>query len=135
MTKKKQWNGQDFLIGEYQLGYRMVDLWAIPNNEGGSCNLCMGNNKSWIKVGMDYDHFDRPYMVLFHEVMELCMIDLGVSYKPLAFEPDVSDVRHFMYNHNQHTEIASRTSWFIMKCNSDFHAAFKTVSKWRKSNK
>lgn len=84
---------------------------------------------------MSYDHFDRSYMVLFHEVLEMIMMDMGVSFKPMSFEPNVSDVRNFMYNHNQHTEIASRASWFIMKCDQDFKAAFKQAQKWRKKLK
>src|SRR4051812_12512056 len=59
---------QPFLIGRYQLGWRMVNLYAMPDAIGGHFNLCRDKTDAEIHVGMDYSSSAYPFGVLCHEV-------------------------------------------------------------------
>lgn len=135
MSKKKEWDGEEFLIGNYQLGYRMVDLYAMPDKLGGHYNLCYDGKHPFMKIGMDYDDVRISHSVLTHEVMEMTMADMDCSFKSMGFEGNASDCRWFFMNHNNFTEIASRSSWFLFNAHADFLAAFKKVSQWKKKQR
>jgi len=138
MKKKKpakKWNGQPFLIGRYQLGWRMVNLYAEPNDTGAWFNLCRDGQDAQIHCGMDYHGAVWAFGVLCHEVWEMAMDDAGCAYKPKAFEEGASDVVSFFFNHNQHTEITARASFFIWSCFDEFVAAHKFCRHHRKEQK
>lgn len=119
-----------FKIGRYQLGYRMVNLWAMPDESGGWYSMCGSGEESQIRVGMNYTSDDKPFAILMHEVIEMCADDLNALYKPTnCFEDGASDSRFFHYNHNQHTEIASRVAWFIQSSMEDFKKAYRKTRR------
>lgn len=134
MTKKKakteQWNGQKFSIGRYQLGFRMVEVFILPEGFGGSFSLCPKKGDSLMEIGMAYDYRSESYGVLLHEAMEAALTDAECSFKPNAFEQDASDIRRFFFDHNQFTEAIARTNWFLCQLREDFDAAWKKVAKW-----
>jgi len=132
---KKKWNGEDFLVGKYQLGYMMVDVWAMSGEGGGRFNLCCDDKHPFMYVSLGYPAYCDAHAVLCHEAMEAVLTDMGLSYKPLCFVENASDVRHFMFNHNQFSEVASRVSYFLLKCHDDMLAAHKIVQKWKKKQK
>lgn len=132
--QKSEWNGQPFLIGRYQLGYRMVSLWAEPGTSGGWFNLCKNQDEAQIHVCMEYKDLGYAFQVLSHEVWEMACDDERVIMEPKnAFVESASDCVWFFYNHNQHTEITARASYFILSCVDDFRAAFKKFRELKRN--
>jgi hypothetical protein len=112
-----------FKIGTYQLGYRMVDLWGNPDKCGALFNLCKSQKPAMIETGLKYQDPSEAFGVLCHEVWEMVMQDMGCALTPLAFMPQASDTGMFVFNHNQHTEISARASYFLWQCFDDFKKA------------
>lgn len=124
-----------FLIGRYQLGWRMVNLWAEPELLGGNFNLCRNRQDAQIHIGMDHRDPAEVFAVLCHEVWEMVMDELCCALTPKAFEPNASDTYQFHFNHNQHTEISSRASYFVWQCMDDFKKAHAKCRKAKKRNR
>lgn len=101
----------------------MVSLFAEPELIGANFNLCRRGAEAQIHVGMDYGDPAEAFGILCHEVWEMAMEDNASSFKPNAFIEDASDCRWFFFNHNQHTEISARASYFIWECMEDFKKA------------
>jgi hypothetical protein len=118
-----------FLIGRYQLGWRMVNVYADPNLLGGHFNLCRHGAEPQITIGMDHRSADESYGVLVHETLEMLMDDMGCAFIPKVFETNASDTYRFMFNHNQHTEISSRAAHFFWQCWNEFNKAFDLCRK------
>lgn len=132
---KAKWDGQPFLIGRYQLGFRMVSLWAETTNGGGWFNLCKDQAEAQIHVGMDYKDLGFAFQVLCHEVWEMACDEKGCVFEPKsAFVSSASDCVWFAYNHSQHTEICAHASFFLLSCVDDFRAAYRKVKQWSKSH-
>lgn len=132
----KKWNGEPFIIGRYQLGYRMVTLWAEPGTGGAWLNLCRNKEEAQIHVHMEDRDPAYSFAHLCHEVWEMTIDEMHCEYrKTNAFMDTTSDVVHFFYNHNEHTEISSRASFFIWCCIEDFKAAHRKFKQLRASQK
>jgi len=116
---------KEFLIGRYQLGWRMVNLYADPLGAGAWFNLCRNQQDAQIHVGMDYNNVEHPFANLCHEVYEMSADDAGCLFKPKAFEEGASDLVRFFMDHNEFTEVSSKASYFIWQCAEDFKKAFK----------
>lgn len=135
--KAEQWSGQPFLIGRYQLGYRMVNLWAEPGAGGAWLNMCKNGEEAQIHVHME-DSKDPAYVFshLCHEVWEMAIDELHCEFrKTNAFMDTASDTIHFFYDHNQHTEITCRASFFVWSCIEDFKAAHRKFQQLRGAEK
>lgn len=124
-----------FLIGRYQLGWRMVNLYAQPHEKGAYFNLCYRGKDAYIHVGMDHRDCAEAFGCLCHEVWEMIMDELTCCFRPKAFQENASDVFHFFFNHNQHTEISARASYFIFNAFNDFKKAHLLCEKHRKKVK
>lgn len=122
-------DAKEFLIGRYQLGWRMVNLYAMPNLTGGWYNMCLDGREAEIHVGMDYSDPAEAFAVLCHEVWEMAMNEAGCAFKPQAFIENASDICRFFFNHNQHTEITARASFFTFMCFDAFKAAHAQCRK------
>lgn len=132
--KAEQWNGQPFLIGRYQLGYRMVSLWAEPGTGGAWLNMCKDGQEAQIHVHMEDRDPAYTFGHLCHEIWEMAIVELHCAFrKTNAFMDTASDTIHFLYDHNQHTEISCRASYFVWKCIEDFRAAHKKFKNLRKA--
>lgn len=136
MKKPKKWNGEAFLIGRYQLGFRMVNLWAEPGTGGAWLNMCRDGQEAQIHVHMEDDDPSYSFGHLCHEVWEMTIDELHCEFrKTNAFMSTASDTVHFFYDHNQHTEICCRASYFIWKCLDDFKAAHRHFKQFRAKKK
>lgn len=118
-----------FKIGTYQLGWRMVELWAQPGETGATFNLCCHQKIATIKCGMNYKDPAEAFACLCHEVWEMAMDELMCCYRPKAFVEHASDTYHFSFDHNQHTEISARASYFIYTCFDDFKKAHAKIRR------
>jgi hypothetical protein len=118
-----------FLVGRYQLGWRMVRVYASPEERGGHFNLCRNSEEPQITVGMDQRYAEDAFGVLMHEALEMLMDDMGCAFIPKVFETNASDTYRFMFNHNQHTEICARAAHFFWQVWNDFNGAIKVCQK------
>jgi hypothetical protein len=124
-----------FLIGRYQLGWRMVNLYGVPKLAGANFNLCRDRDDSFIECGLDCRDPAEALGWLCHEAWEMTMEDMVCCYRPKSFNENASDTYHFFFDHNQHTEICSRASFFLWQCWDDFKRAHrKAHRKARKSH-
>ena len=115
-----------FLIGRYQLGFRMVSLWAESGRSGGWFNLCKDQAEVQIHVCIDYKDEGYAWQVLCHEVFEMAADEMKCVFEPKnAFVGTASDCCFFFYDHNQHTEIVARASYFILSCIDDWKKAYR----------
>lgn len=113
-------------IGTYQLGYRWVDLYYDPETTGGNFTwVPKGKSHSEMVIGFNYGYSDKPYGTLFHEALEAAAADVNGRFNREGFDGDASDVVVFMFDHNQHSEISARVSYFIKQCHEDFFKAWK----------
>lgn len=123
---------KSFKIGRFQLGWRMVDLWAEPHATGAWFNLCQNRQDAQIHLGMSMTDPAEVHGVLLHEVFEMCLDDLGHAYKPKAFCDGASDIYRFFFDHNQFTEVAARSAFFMFTCHDAFLKAHAKVHRKRK---
>lgn len=135
MKKGEKWAGQPFLIGRYQLGYRVVNLWAEPGKGGAWFNLCKGGTEeAQIHVHMEDEDPAYAFSHLCHEIWEMALDDQhAVFHKSNAFMDSASDACHFFYDHNQHTEVSCRASFFVWKCMEAFKAAHAKFKEHREA--
>jgi hypothetical protein len=131
--KQEEWNGQAFIIGRYQLGYRMVTLWAEPGTGGAWLNLCKNKEEAQIHVHMQDRDPAYSFGHLCHEIWEMATDELHCLFrKTNAFMDSASDTVHFHFDHNQHTEINCRASYFVWQCMEDFKAAHRKFAEHAK---
>lgn len=114
-------------IGRYQLGYRMVNLYADTGSNGNFA-LCKNNKEATIHVGFDAANEVDAFNVLCHETFELASADKDATFRADGFMDFASDSVWIICNHNQFTEIVARAAYFIWVSYKDFR---KT---WRKIN-
>lgn len=114
------------LVGRYQLGWRMVNLYINPQATGASFNICLNEQDAFIIVGYDPQYY-QSFVWLCHEVFEMAADDEKCVFRPKAFEDGASDVVHIFMNHNQYTEVAAKSGYFIAKCQNDFNKAHSKV--------
>ena len=50
-----------------------------------------------IEIGVENGHDDEIFMIICHEVMEVCAVEMAVRFQ----RPDVGDDYIFMYDHRQ----------------------------------
>lgn len=102
------------LIGEYMMGYRNVELYAVSDDTGGNFVLSPDKGVSTMEVGLDHDHWHEVFNVLLHESLEMAMCDVGARFRPNpCFATCASDTYKFMLDHNQFTEATYRASYFV----------------------
>lgn len=123
----KQHPLKPFLIGTYQLGWRIVDVTANPSSRCGQIELVVNRKKpTQITVGMDYRDVRDAWNVLLHEALESLLADENACYKRTdLYLPDASDTFHFIFTHNQFSETVARLAWFTWLARADFEKAFK----------
>lgn len=98
----------------------------MPKQTGAWFNVCLdGTQEPQMHIGMDYPHPCDAFGVLTHEALEMVMADLNVLYRPCAFAPTASDTPIFVFNHNQHTEIAARLGFFLFDISVAFTKAYE----------
>lgn len=117
------------LLGKYQLGYRMVEVYINPESYGGWFNLCLSKQNPQIHLGLKESNFGVFMGLVCHEAWEMAAQDMRLVYKPLSFEEAASDCVSFAYNHNQHTEVCSKVGWFIYCIYEDLKKAHKEAHK------
>lgn len=120
------------MFGRFQVGYRLVEFYAMPYSTGGWFNL-VANGDRWpeIHIGMDHGCAEASHAVLTHEVMEMCLQDNHAAFQPKAFVDSASDCYQFIFNHNQFTQIAAATSYAILESYKDFHEAWNKCREIR----
>ncbi len=128
----------EFRVGIYMLGFAWVELWVDPTSDSGYFSWNPSRDRDpevpkrhpLIMVGIKDSHLWAAYAILCHEVMEAAMCDLGLRYKQTGiFQDASSDVYHFVFNHNQFTEMAARTGSYLCDCRRDFERLFNQCHK------
>lgn len=120
----------DYKIGEYQLGWRMVDLFVMPFETGGWFNCCHNGSPAQMHIGLNYDAMYKVHQVVVHEAHELAMCDQGCSFKRNdAYVDNASDCYQFIMDHNQFTEVCARAGFFL------YNTLNPLTAEWRKYRK
>jgi hypothetical protein len=125
-------------LGTFQLGLRLVKLYAVEDECNGSVKILPKDGEiPKIFVGMDCP-WDVSLAVLLHEAYELTLIDLNTRYNNApSFANSSSDYLFFM-THNQLGEAHERVGTFLEEAYSVFKAAydkFQTKKKKQKAKK
>ena len=71
------------------------DIKWDKTHQGGS--FCYGERI--INIGVEGGDDSEILMIITHELMEMCAVEMGVRFK----RPDVDDDFIFVYDHRQHT--------------------------------
>lgn len=121
-------------VGKFQLGWHMVNLYVMPYERGGMFNVNKdGHSEPEMHIGINEKDLGRIWTTLAHEAMEFAIGQVDCSYAPRnAFEPDVSDVPLFVFNHNQFTEIAARSGLFLYNVKDVIAQWWKKTASVRK---
>lgn len=122
---------EEIHLGKCQLGWRSIDLYALPHALGGSfqCMPEIGVD-SIMKIGMNYEAWSDVVEVIIHEVHEFNMCDLGLAFRPQNhYSQTCSDGVMFHFDHNQHTEACARTGYFIANYYNRLHKAWTDINK------
>lgn len=131
MVLKKLVMKEPFKFGTFQLGYRWVDVYADPANNGGSFRIVPKDKKNaQLTVGMA-QKAEHAWSVLMHEAQEAILCDMETRFRIEGFEVG-SDTCFFHYDHRQHTEICSRVAWFMWEAREAFCKAHKKCNKSKK---
>lgn len=119
----------EYQIGRYQLGWRMVNLYVMPDRTGAWFNLCRNKREAEIHCGLDCHDPAEAFAWLCHEVLEMAMDDERCAFRPKAFVDSASDLYRFVMDHNEFTEVAAKASFFIYVCMADFKKAHAVRKK------
>lgn len=105
----------DILVGKYQLGWRSVEFYVMPYENGGWFQAVPGDGRdSQMHIGLYYERWEDVLEVLLHEAHEFNMSDLNCAYRPNnVYADNCSDGVYFMMDHNQHTEACARSAYFM----------------------
>lgn len=118
-------------VGNYQLGWRYVDLY-LTDGSGGSFDINTGE-KTPQHASMEVSYrgsTSETFEILAHEAFEaaatlsLCRFKASLTYVPYA-----SDNQLFVMDHNQMSEITAQVGNFIWQVYEDLHAAIALLKE------
>lgn len=99
-------------VGTYQLGFRMVRLYADFSTANGCVMVCPDDHGlPQISVGCDAP-WDEVIGTFLHEAYELTLIDLQTRYKQRPSWSEESSDFMFFLSHNQLSEACERIGGF-----------------------
>lgn len=105
---------KQIFVGTFSLGHENVDLYALPEESGGYFYTRPDeNSKARIKVGLDHRHWDMAVDVLLHEAFEMATARAGRRYQKCGNITKGSDRYHFIFDHNDFTEICGAVAVFL----------------------
>ena len=71
------------IIGTFELGHEYVTLEAQKKETGGAFKCCHADHmRPRIKVGLDYERFDKVIGCLIHESLEFALSRLQARFSP-----------------------------------------------------
>ena len=125
----KQKVSNKVLVGLYQIGFRMVRLFADFNTANGSVLVCPEDHGlPEVIVGCDAP-WDEVIGTMLHEVYELSFIDLNTRYKNRpSWSEESSDFMFFM-THNQLSETCERVGSFVEHALPDLSKIYSKRNK------
>jgi hypothetical protein len=118
---------KQIFLGHFQLGWENVDLYVLPEEDGGVYFFCPdAKSLGRIKVGLDYDYWNQVLTVLFHEGLEYLLEKYGYCFNRAGNICRDLGAKWFHFNHVEYSEICSRLGVFIAE------AAPKVEKEWKK---
>jgi len=84
--------------------YQFKILWN-KTHDGGSFNY----QKQEIEIGVECGNDNEILMVICHELMEICAVEMNVRLR----KPDCSDDYIFVYDHRQHETMMNMFSGLL----------------------
>jgi hypothetical protein len=103
----------EFLVGEYQLGYRPVRVYADPDDNGGRVEFIPKDKQATkIVIGCD-DTWPETFSVLLHEAYECVLSEAGFRYRASPTYSSAASEFLFILSHNQLDEAHTRVAYFL----------------------
>lgn len=117
---------RQIFVGTYYLGWFNVDLYLMPDNDGG-CFYMAPDNKGVprIKVGMSDYTWPEVVNTLIHEALELILARRHLRFIPTGRLSSGHDSYHFHFDHNEFTESVSELAPFLVAALPDVATAFR----------
>lgn len=117
-------------VGTYQLGWSNVDLFLMPDNDGG-CFYMAPDDKSIprIKVGLLDCVWTEVVNTLIHEALELVLARRYLRFIPTGRLSSSHDSYHFHFDHNQFTESVTELAGFLVAVLPDVRKAFEKARR------
>lgn len=127
MTKNKL---RQKIVGDYNLGSIQAQVVLRDGYGGEFYSRPEPGSIPRIKVGMDSgDSWFNAVSILHHEVMELCLYQMGLRYGETPDYARDNGAYLFVMNHTEFSEASARTAIFLAECLPDFKKAWKKFKK------
>jgi hypothetical protein len=111
-------------IGRYPFGTRVVEIFGLPDDQGGAFNTAPDMGICEIVIGLDYGCWEKVLAVLSHEIHELAAVEINVRWVPECDYCNGSDKYLFVMTHYQFSEVVARAAWLVADCYEDVKAAY-----------
>lgn len=116
-------------VGTYTLGWFYVDLYLIPDTDGG-CFYMAPDDKSMprIKVGIA-DTWPEVVSTLIHEALELVLTRRHLRFITSGRISTSPESLTFHFDHNQFNESVTELAGFLVVALPDVATAFRKVNR------
>lgn len=128
-SKKKRIKPSDLIVGRFRLGHRWVQLYVMPDSNGGTGEFAPQDPQiCTIKIGVS-DPWNDTVGTLLHEAAEVVMHDLRHAYKHAGSVDFGTGTFIFHMDHVQYSEVMQRVGHFIAAALPRFSAYYKRFHK------
>lgn len=101
------------ILGIFELGYEYVTL-EVQTEMGGAFNLCHADHeRARIKVGLDYEKFEKVVGCLVHESLEFALTRLQARFSPSLDLSCDHSAYLFSFNHVTLSEASFMVAEFV----------------------